>query len=65
MNIYVIRNNQRFGPYTEQVLLSYVNQGQILAQDKAVKVGDNTERTVGFYLKLAGLKYNLCFLGYN
>ena len=59
MNIYVIRNNQRFGPYTEQVLLSYVNQGQILAQDKAVKVGDNTERTVGFYLKLAGLKYNV------
>lgn len=59
MNIYVIRNNQRFGPYTEQVLLSYVNKGQILAQDKAIKEGDNFERTVGFYLKLAGLKYNV------
>lgn len=55
MNIYIIRNSQRFGPYTEQVLLSYVNQGQILVQDKAIKDGDSSERTVGFYLKLAGL----------
>lgn len=59
MNIYVIRNNQRFGPYTEQVLLSYVNQGQILVRDKAIKDGDSFERTVGFYLKQVGLKYKV------
>lgn len=30
MNIYIIRNNQRFGPYDEQILLDYVNSGQVL-----------------------------------
>lgn len=63
MNIYVIRNNQRFGPYDEQVLLSYVNQGKILIQDKAVKDGDTSEHTVGVYLKQAGLKSNVANKG--
>lgn len=36
MNIYIIRNAQRFGPYDEKTLLSYVNNGQILKQDKGV-----------------------------
>lgn len=56
MSIYVIRNNQRFGPYTEQTLLAYVNQGQILVQDKAIKDGDVQEQTVGFYIKQSELK---------
>lgn len=56
MNIYIIRNNQKFGPYTESVLLSYVNQGQVLVQDKAIKDGDLQEHTVGYYLKQCGLK---------
>lgn len=56
MNIYVTRNNQRFGPYNEQTLLSYVNNGQILKQDKAIAVGDSLEQTVGYYLKRANLK---------
>lgn len=51
MNIYIIRNAQRFGPY--DALLSYVNSGQILKQDKAIAVGDSLEQTVGFYLKRA------------
>ncbi len=33
--IYVIRNNQQFGPYDESTLVSYVNNGQILLCDKA------------------------------
>ena len=53
--IFVIRNSQRFGPYSEQTLLSYVNQGQILIQDKAIADNDTVEHTVGFYLKRAGL----------
>ena len=53
MNIYVIRNNHRFGPYDEKTLLSYVNNGQVLKQDKALADGDSLERTVGFYLKQA------------
>lgn len=56
MNIYVIRNNHRFGPYDEKTLLSYVNNGQVLKQDKAIADGDSLERTVGFYLKQANLK---------
>ena len=56
MNIYVIRNNHRFGPYDEKTLLSYVNNGQVLKQDKAIADSDSFERTVGFYLKRANLK---------
>jgi protease PrsW len=56
MNIYVIRNNQRFGPYDEHSLLSYVANGQILKHDKAIADGDYQERTVGYYLKRAGMK---------
>lgn len=56
MVIYVIRNNHRFGPYDEQTLLSYVNNGEVLKQDKAIADGDSLERTVGFYLKQANLK---------
>lgn len=56
MNIYIIRNNQRYGPYDEQTLLSYVNQGQVLKHDKAIADGDTIEKTAGYYLKRAGLK---------
>ena len=59
MNIYVIRNNQRFGPYDEHVLLSYVTNGQILKHDKAIADGDSQERVVDYYLKQAGLKCNV------
>ena len=59
MNIYVIRNAQRFGPYDEKTLLSYVNNGQILRQDKACAAGDRLEETVGFYLKRANLRYKV------
>lgn len=63
MNIYVIRNAQRFGPYDEQTLLSYVNNGLILKQDKAIAVGDSLEQTVGSYLKRANLKCHIANRG--
>ena len=56
MNIYIIRNNQRFGPYDERVLLSYVVNGKVLKHDKAIADGDSQERVVDYYLKHAGLK---------
>ena len=56
MNIYIIRNNQKFGPYTESSLLSYVNNGQVLVQDKAIKDGDLQEHTVSYYLRQCGLR---------
>lgn len=59
MNIYIIRNGARFGPYSEQALLTYVNNGQVLVHDKAIESGDSVERTVGFYLKKAGLKWRI------
>ncbi|WP_031532892.1 MULTISPECIES: PrsW family glutamic-type intramembrane protease [unclassified Bacteroides] len=58
MEISVIRNNQMYGPYNEQTLLSYVNSGQILVQDQAIATGETTAQTVGFYLKRAGLRIN-------
>lgn len=64
MKIHIIRNNQRYGPYDEKTLLAYVNQGQILIQDKAIKDGDTVEQTVGFYLKTAGLKTEVANKGY-
>ena len=57
--IFVIRNSQRFGPYSEQTLLAYVNQGQVLLQDKAVADNDTVEHTVEFFLKQARLTANV------
>jgi len=56
MDIYVIRNSQQYGPYDEQILLSYVNSGQILLHDKALVVGEKNPQTVGYYLKRSKLK---------
>ena len=56
MRIHIVRNNQQYGPYDEQTLLSYVNSGQILLHDKAVAVGKSEPQTVAYYLKRAGLK---------
>ena len=56
MEIYIIRNNQQYGPYDENTLLSYVNSGQMLLQDKAIANGEKEAQTVKFYLKKAGLK---------
>lgn len=63
MNIYIIRNNQRFGPYSEQTLLVYVNQGQVLLHDKAIRDGDTEEYTVKYYLKQVGLKCKIASKG--
>ena len=59
MNIYVIRNNQRFGPYDERLLLAYVNKGLVLKHDRAISDGDVLERTVGYYLKKVNLSRDI------
>lgn len=56
MDIYVIRNDKQYGPYKEQALLEYVNNGQILKYDRAIVVGGQVEHTVGYYLKQTRLK---------
>jgi RsiW-degrading membrane proteinase PrsW (M82 family) len=58
--IYIIRNNKQFGPYDEQTLLLYVNEGKILLHDRAYSDNDpNDIRTVGYFLKLSGKKANV------
>lgn len=54
--VYIIRNNQDYGPYDENTLLSYVNTGQILLHDKAKDVSTQKMNTVLYFLKRAGLK---------
>lgn len=54
--VYVIRNGNRFGPYTEQVLLEYVNKGQVLLCDKVCDATTGVETTVRDVLSAARLK---------
>ena len=63
MQITIIRNNQNFGPYDENALLQYVNQGQILLHDSAIAQGDTEPKIVSDYLKQANLKPNIAHSG--
>ena len=56
MQITIIRNKQSFGPYDENALLQYVNQGQILLHDPAIAQGETEPKIVSEYLKQANLK---------
>lgn len=49
---YIVRNNQKFGPYTIEILATYVESGKILHCDKALSaVNTLEERTVEYFLK--------------
>lgn len=54
-SFYVVRNGQKYGPYDEHTLLSYVNSGQILEHDRAVDL-KGEEHTVAYFLKMCNLK---------
>lgn len=54
--IYITRNNKDYGPYDEQTLLSYVNNGQILLHDIARDAQSQEINTVSYFIKKAGLK---------
>ncbi len=54
--VYVIRNNQQFGPYDEHTLLSYVNEGQVLLCDMVLDIKTQQTGSVRHYLKKARLK---------
>ncbi|MDR3219138.1 MAG: PrsW family intramembrane metalloprotease [Dysgonamonadaceae bacterium] len=57
---YIIRNNQQFGPYSIDVIASYVEDGKILKCDKACPVSNlQSVNTVGFYLKSNGRKIKI------
>jgi RsiW-degrading membrane proteinase PrsW (M82 family) len=49
---YVIRNNQSFGPYSVDVLATYVEDGKILKQDRAYSDSNPQDiRTVDYFLQ--------------
>ncbi len=51
MEVYVLRNGQRYGPYEANSLLGYVNKGLVLKQDRAIEVGKTEEHPVNYFLK--------------
>jgi RsiW-degrading membrane proteinase PrsW (M82 family) len=54
---YILRNNKQFGPYSTDVLITYVEDGKVLKQDKAIAVSDPQNiQTVRYFLKLNGKK---------
>lgn len=57
MGIYIVRNNQDFGPYDYTTIVSYVKSGQILKCDKARDSISGEINSVGYFLKKYG--YNV------
>jgi RsiW-degrading membrane proteinase PrsW (M82 family) len=56
----VLRNNQPFGPYSIDLLATYVEEGKILTSDKAYSVSNPQDlRTVGYFLKTNGWKVKI------
>jgi RsiW-degrading membrane proteinase PrsW (M82 family) len=58
--IYIVRNNQQFGPYEPQIIKSYIEDGKILSCDKAfLQTNQSDIQTAGYFLKKIGLKPNV------
>ncbi len=57
---YILRNNRQFGPYSTDVLKTYVEEGKILKQDKACAASSpQMIETVGYFLKANGQKVRI------
>ena len=55
--IYIVRNNQQFGPYDPQLLKTYIEDGKILSCDKAfLQTNPSDIQTAGSFLKKVGIK---------
>lgn len=61
--LYIIRNNQDYGPYDDVTILSYVNNGQVLLHDKVKDSSTFEVGTVSYFLKRAGLKPKVAHKG--
>jgi hypothetical protein len=53
--IYVIRNDREYGPYTEELVAGYVEEGKLLMHDKARDAMSDEEGTVMVFLERRGL----------
>ena len=54
MGIYIVRNNQDYGPYDYATIVSYVKNGQILKCDKARDSISGEINSVGYFLRKSG-----------
>ena len=54
--IYILRNNQKYGPYNDSALVSYVNSGQLLLVDTLIDDTTGETTTVRRYLKKHNIK---------
>lgn len=61
--LYIIRNNQDFGPYDESALVTYVNNGQILLCDQARDASTGETNSVRYFLKRAKLRTKIIHKG--
>ena len=57
--VYVIRNNQQFGPYDDAALVNYVNTGKLLLCDSAKDDRTGAITSVRQYLRKNGLKVKI------
>lgn len=54
--LYVIRNGHEYGPYTEEVVAAYVEEGKLLMPDVARDALTGEEATVGYFLDRRGIR---------
>lgn len=54
--IYIIRNDREYGPYTEDVVAKYVEDGKLLMHDKARDAVSGERGTVARFLELRGFR---------
>lgn len=57
--IYILRNNQKYGPYDNSALVAYVNAGQLLMVDSLVDDSTGEITTVRKYIKRHNLKVKI------
>lgn len=57
--VYILRNNQKYGPYDDNVLVTYVNSGQLLMVDSLEDDSTGEVTTVRKYIKRRNLKVKI------
>lgn len=59
MAYYILRNGMEYGPYDFAVIKQYVDDGKILLHDKAKDASTGHLNTIGYFLKINGVKTHI------
>lgn len=59
MAYYILRDGTEYGPYDITAIQQYVNDGKILKHDQAKDASTGCVNTVGYYLKVNGVKCHI------